>query len=77
MTGVVDDPFARVWKLAREYRSLTADYDVLLAKAHRAGHGTRPALAYLRQANELATEVTNALYQYHQAVADVVAFLKH
>ena len=75
MSGV-DDPFARVRKLSSNSRSLSADYDDLLAKAHRAGPGTRMALTYLRQANELGPEVTNALSQYHEAVADLVAFLK-
>jgi hypothetical protein len=75
MAGV-DDPFAKVRQLARNYRSLSADYDDLLAKAQRAGHGTPLALAYIRQANQLAPEVTNALNQYHDAVADLVAFLK-
>jgi len=35
------------------------------------------ALTYLRQANDMAPDVANALSEYQEAVADLVAFLKH
>jgi hypothetical protein len=72
----VDDPFARVWKLARNYRSLSEAYDALLARAHQAGPGTPMAVSYLRQANQLAPDVAEALSNYQEAVAHLVAFVK-
>ena len=73
----MDDPFARVRKLARNYRSLSDAYDALLARAHQSGAGTPLALSFLRQANDMAPNVANALSEYQEAVADLVAFLKH
>lgn len=62
------DGFARVKRLAAEYRALTAAYDEELLAAHYAGHGTREIIGHLREANAMGPHIRDALKRYRAAV---------